>query len=407
MQRPWQPDDHLALERLQRIRRRGRIALFDPGSSKLAWGIATWGAESPEQGSERIAIRAADSVASRGYRGEVVTDMRELEASVRELVDSVESRAGSGRVDDVMVAVGGRDVKSCFIRGDARVAGREVTDRDMLRAMRNCGVPDLPDGHLLLHALPVHYAVDDRDGIFDPRRMVGRRVTVDMVWITVRESSVRELESCLANCGLRVAGFIAKPYAAGLGCPPAPDGVAACIDLGAATTGVSVFARGRCIYTAVLPWGGRQITEVIARHKGVDLAEAERRKCNAGDAPCTESMEIASADLRKLFKEALACVDDAEFSGAQGRKAWLCGGGSQFQRVLEAARTMGCPVEVAKPSGVWWPSEQAGKPEYTTLAGLARHAREGLREMWDYDLALSGGVISVFQRTIRWMRDSW
>lgn len=403
----WQPDDHQAVEWLHRIRRRGRIALFDPGASKLAWAIATWGGESQESGEERIVIRHAESVEARGFRGEEVSNMEELEGAVRKLVDLTESHAGSGRVDDVMVAVGGRDLKSSFIRGDARVSGREVAERDMLRAMRNCGDPKLPDGHLLLHALPVHYAVDDRDGISDPRRMVGNRITVDMVWITVRESTVRELENCLYNCGLRAAGFIAKPYATGLGCPLGTEGVAACIDLGEATTGLSVFAHGRCIYAAALPWGGRRTTESIARHKGVDLQEAERRKCGANEVPCTESIEIASTDLRKLFAEALRCIDDAEFSEAQGRRVWLCGGGSRFERVREAAQVLRCPVEVAGPSGVWWPSEAAAKPEHTTLAGLARHARNGFRELRDYEQALNRGVLSAFQRTLRWMRDSW
>lgn len=407
MRRAWQPDDHPAVERRQRVRRRGRIAVFDPGASKLVWGIATWSSELADSGSARITIRGAGSVEARAYRGEEVTNMRDFEASLREVVDQVESRAGSGRVDDVMVAVGGHGLCSRFIRGDAKVSGREVTERDMLRAMRNCGTPSPPRDYMLLHAMPVHYAVDDRDGIFDPRRMVGQRITVDMVWIMVRERTLRELENCLDNCGLKPAGFVAKPYATGLGCPSDPDGVAACVDLGAATTGVSVFARNRCIFATVLPRGGRRITETIARHMNTSEADAESRKRGVREPPCTESAEIAHAELRGLLEEVRTTVGDAEFHQAQDRKVWLAGGGSRFSHVREAARVLGCPARVNKPSGVWWPSEEAEWPEYTTLAGLARYARDGLREMWDYEIALSGGMLSAFQRTMRWMRDSW
>lgn len=404
----WDPGDRQVLERLARARRRGRVAVVDPGSAKIAMGIARWDPEEAvgEERQAQLALAGAESVSTEGYVAGEMRDLRSFERSLREVIDTVERRAGCGRVDDVVIAVDG-GIGCHYARGDAAVTGNKVTERDMLRAMRQCGRPVLDAHSMALHALPVHYSLDDRDGIADPRGLTGKRITVDVVWLTVRRGAVRELETCARNCGLRPVGFVAKPYATALGCTSEERGTIACVDMGATTTGASVTVNGKCVFADSIRLGGADVTETISRDLGIDLPEAEAKKRGSTGDGDPEVRAIVVRALRGSMIEVRKMLERAEFSQVPGRIVRLSGGGSNCAGVREAARVLDCKIERGLPRGVWWPSADAARPEYTTLAGLARFARRNEPECWEYQHGLQGSVVGIIGRTMRWMREAW
>ncbi len=368
------PGDTALCDRLARARQRKRIVLLDPDGRRATCAIIEWGSEAAGSAarSGRPAVAAVYSCENDGYAGDRVSDMRAFERTLRGVFDTTEREARLGRVDELLVAVSDRDLGCHYGRGDARVSGGRVDERDMLRSMRRCARPKLGADEVILHALPVHYSLDDRDGIHNPRDLAGQRLTVDMVWITGRRGLLDDLSHCARGCGLRPAGFVARPYAAGLGCNPSTNrraGGYACIDLGEGCTGVSMFLKGAVVF--------------------------------AGSA-------AAGRNWPELFQEVKEQLAQAEFNEMPKRSVFLTGPGARGREVEEVAtRILNCRVETGQPGGVWWPDEQAAAPESAALVGLARYVHSPIWEYWDYERKFAGGVSGVVQRTFRWMMKAW
>lgn len=394
--------------------RRGRIALLDAGGSKISFAIAELAdAAEPEQSpsNAEISVLAATDVDSAGYaRGEIY-DMRGFVRACQAAIREVEAKAGRGPVDEVVVSIDGQSMQSHYGRGSASLSNGAVTDRDLCRAMRSCAKPKLPTGHSILHAIPVHWSVDDREGLSDPRGLTGDRLEVDVVWMSVRNTILQELSECARRCGLKPAAFVAKPYASGLGClDPGQDEQAdlACIDFGATSTGVAVFIKGICIFVQSIPYGGYDLTEKIAKSLDCSLEEAEYLKQEIGTGRHNPAVEhIVEQEMRTLIFQIRDALHASEFSGIPGRRVRLVGGGCRIPIVQDLAGILAQFIEYGRPCGVWWPAEKGGDPEYVTLVGLAQFVHTGAPEMEDFERAMRNPVSGVLQKTFHWMATSW
>ena len=406
--------DRQMLERLERARRRGRVLLLDPGSANLAGAMACWDAEEEEErrvSGIRTVLAGAATVPSRGTGVHGVNDVREFQRTLRELVDRVERRAKRGAVDEVLIAIQSRNLVSHHARGDARISGGAVSDRDVLKALSRCARPPGGSQRAILHAFPVQYSVDDRDGILDPRGLAGDSIIADIIWITVDRPALEELSRCAEACGLKPAGFVAAPYAAGFAC--ADDRRAgtgyACVDLGASATGISIFLRGRCIHCSALPIGGSTVSARIAHVLNLDLEDAERARRGTGPGAKRPEVRLVSEEVMvRQLEQVRDLLMEEEFYQMPGRAVRLSGGGAKDPLALElASRILSCHVEPARARKVWWPSERAADPEFTGVQGLARFAREAPLDLRGLERALSGSVVGLVRRTVHWVASNW
>ena len=172
--------DLLATQRTMRLMRRaamgrGVAAVLDVGSSKVACFVlrlegppgAPEDEIGPMGGQGRVRVIGAAATRSRGVRfGEIAT-MRETEAAIRTVVQAAQGEAGE-RVDHVMACLAGADPRSYGLAGATMVRG-EVSEADVARAMASCEPPEMGAGRHVLHAQPVHFALDHRAGLADPR----------------------------------------------------------------------------------------------------------------------------------------------------------------------------------------------------------------------------------------------
>ncbi len=404
--------DRLMLERLERARRRGKVLLLDPGSATLCGAMACWDAEEEDQTlAIRTILAGAVSIPSRGMGVHGVNDVREFQRALRELVDRVERRAKRGAVDEVVIAIQSRSLVCHHARGDARISGDAVSDRDILKALSRCARPPGGSQRAILHAIPVQFSVDDRDGILDPRGLAGNSIIADIIWITVDRSALDELSRCAEACGLKPAGIVAAPFAAGIACADERQrGTGyACLDMGASATGVSMFLRGKCIHCSTLPNGGSGVAARISHVLGLDLEDAEKA-CKGGGpgGKRPEARWIVEEAHIRLFEQIRDLLMEEEFYHMPGRAVLLSGGGAKDPRVSGiAARILSCHVSPARARNVWWPSERAADPEFIGLQGLARFAREAPADLRGLERALSGSVVGLVRRTVHWVSSNW
>jgi cell division protein FtsA len=218
--------------------------------------------------------------------------------------------------------------------------------------------------------------------------------------VTADEVAIRNIMLCIERCHLGVAGLVAAPYASALAVL-SPDEAklgAACIDFGAGTTTLSVFADGHCIHTDAIALGGNFITTDIAHALAAPLQHAERLKTLHGSAFATPSDEreiitypsvgdasqrtlnhIAKAQLTAIIRPRIEHILDlmrrrlasSGHASEMARALVLTGGGSQLTGLSDLASNMfGRPTRLGRPRQINGMPEGASAPGFASAMGV-------------------------------------
>lgn len=385
-----------------RLRARGGlIAALDIGSTKICCFIARL---DEQRGQQRVArVVGIGHQAARGVRSGAIVDLEAAEASIRAAVSAAEQMAGT-TVQGVIVNVSGGQPTSRTIGVEVSIAGQQIADSDMRRALGHTQAEDDGEEREVIHSIPVGFSIDGNRGIRDPRGMFGDRLGVDMHLITAQASAIRNLAACVARCHLEIDAMVVAPYAAGLAClvEDEMDLGATVIDMGGGTTSIAVFFDGNVVFTDCVRVGGAHVTGDIARGLSTPLAQAERIKtlygsAVAGPADDREAIEVplvGEDDARAVtqiprsllvgiihprVEETLELVrgrlEASGFDKLAGRRAVLTGGACQLAGVRDlAARILDKQVRIGRPLKLGGLAEATSGPAFATAAGLVGYA---------------------------------
>ena len=369
---------------MNRTKRQRIVTALDVGTSKICCLIAKmqsapdWldGRGEPVQ----FEILGFGHHRAEGLKGGMVTHLDNAEHCIRSAVDEAERMAGV-TVEDAMVAVTCGRLKSESFSASVALPTGIVREDDTLRILA---------GGTVLHALPTGYRLDDNVGIRDPHGMCGERLVIDIHAVTADEVALRNVMLCVERCHLGVARLVAAPYASALSVitPDEASLGVACIDFGAGTTTLSVFADGHFIHIDAIALGGNGITTDIARALGAPLEHAERLKTLHGSAFATPSDEgeiitypaVGEVDRRSMnqildfMRRRLAASAPASEAA---QNLVLTGGGSQLTGLPELASNMfGRPVRLGRPRAMHGLAEGAG-PDFAVATGLLLQSDRG------------------------------
>jgi cell division protein FtsA len=168
-------------------RRTAIVAALDIGTSKVACLIARLKPQPPQEVLRRrshgIEILGLGHTESYGIKSGAVVNLAEAEEAVRHAVDVAE-REASVQLESVVLSVSSGRPASEFYAINVNVAGSSVTDGDIARALAaGCNHSTRP-GTVVLHSLPIGFALDGVRGVGEPRGMLAREFGVDMHVVT-------------------------------------------------------------------------------------------------------------------------------------------------------------------------------------------------------------------------------
>ncbi|MEM9198140.1 MAG: cell division protein FtsA [Pseudomonadota bacterium] len=432
-------------DRLRAALRRGTIGVLDVGSSKIACLVvkidpdrleaAPVPGRRAQAGLDAIRVVGFTNIQARGVALGEVAVIDEAERRIRAVVARAQRYAGE-RIDEVVVALSGAQPRSYGVSGQAMVAQGEVTAQDIGAAMGRSLLPDFGEGRDVILAQPVNFTLDHRTGLADPRGQVGARLAVDMHMLTVSHAAIRNLAYVVRRCDLDLAGVTTSAYAAGLSALVEDEMElgAACIDLGAETTSVSVFLRRHMIFADTLRLGGAHVTQDIAHAFAASLDDAERTKIKHGDVQSTSRDDREMIELRRIgterqferrmitrtdligvirprmeeiLEEARMRLDAAGFECLPSQRVVLTGGGSQMPGLEDlATRILGRQVRIGRPLRIQGLPQAAATAPFAALVGLAAHAARPQDECWDFELSAGQGPMRL-RRALRWFRENW
>ena len=421
-------------------RRSAIVAALDIGTSKIVCLIAQLkpqtAPDSLRQRSHGIEILGIGHTEARGIKAGAVINMAEAEQAVRHAIDLAE-RDASVQLESVVLSMSCGRPSSEFYAVSVNVAGSSVTDGDVARALAAGCDHSVRDGRVVLHSLPIGYALDGVRGMGEPRGMLAREIGVDMHVVTADIAAARNLMLLVERCHLEVETMVASPYVAGLSTIADDDADigAALIDLGAGTTTIAVFSSGRFTYADGFAMGGNQVTMDLARGLNARISDAERIKTFYGSV-LAESDErdmitvpavndddregprlVSRASLVRIIKprveEILEMVRDrlavSPFASEPRAHVILTGGGSQLTGLPElAARILNRPVRIGRPLGMSGLPESAKGPAFAVASGLLVYPQTAHLEHFEprrtRHLMTGTGYLA---RVGRWLRESF
>lgn len=422
-------------------RRSAIVAALDIGTSKVVCLIARLRPQTPSEVLRRrthaIEVIGLGHCEARGMKGGAVINLAEAESAVRNAVDLAEREAGV-QLESAVVAVSSGRLTSELYAATVNVAGPAITEHDVARVLTAGSHHSVRPGSVVLHSLPIGYALDGVRGVGEPRGMLGHEFGVDMHAVTADTAAARNLMFAVERCHLAVETMVAAPYVAGLSVLADDEAEigAALIDMGAGTTTAAVFSGGRFIHANGFALGGHHVTMDLARGLNARVADAERIKTFYGSVLAGGSDErdmitvppvgeddreppqfVSRASLVRIIKprveEILEMVRDrlaaSPFAAEPRARVVLTGGASQLTGLPDlAARILNRPVRVGRPLGIAGLPDAAKGPAFAVAAGLLVYPQVAHLEHFEprktRHLMTGTGYIA---KVGRWLRESF
>jgi cell division protein FtsA len=395
------------------------FGLLDIGTSKTVAGVVVAeyvaGATQPS-----LRLAGFGMQRSKGVKAGVLTDLDEAEAVVRGVISQAERAAGISVGGFTMSLTAGR-LSSVHCTARTEIETDSVTQEDLARLTSAGESYAERNGRTLIHLNHLGYEVDGAHGVRDPLGLSARRVSAGLHAVTADEAPLRNLLVLIDRCYASCDGLVASPYASALAAttPEERQFGVTCIDFGAGTTSIALFADGRFTGTDVIPVGSQHITYDIAKALQTPLAEAERIKTLYGtllNAQSDEhesfsypiageeddgSYETSKARLTDIIRprvhQILGLVRERLSLNAASRyvgdKVVLTGGASQLIGLPGfVADEFGRSVRLGRPADLPGLTASLSGPQLATLSGLAIIAARG-----DGELNMARGRKAVTQ----------
>lgn len=423
--------------------RRGVIAVLDIGTFKVACLVLRFdGAEVEDEGIGAMAgqsafrVIGAATTRSRGVKFGEIDTVHETERAIRTAVQAAQKMANA-RVDHVIVSLSGARPRSYGLTGEVEIQTGTVEDQDIGRVLSMCDMPDIGPGREVLHAQPVNFSLDHRTGLGDPRGHVGNKLACDMHLLTVDAAAIEMLLHCVKRCDLELAGVASAPYVAAMSSLVEDEQElgAACIDLGAGATSLSIFMKKHMIFADTVRMGGAHVTRDISQGLQIPMDDAERIKTKFGGLMATglddreiielegqtgdwhhDRRTVSRAELigvmrprvEEILEEARARLDAAGFEHLPSQRIVLTGGSAQIPGLDGlASRILGNQVRLGRPMRVAGLPQSAYGSAFSACVGLSLFAASPQDEWWDFDLPADRLPARSLRRAVKWFRDNW
>jgi cell division protein FtsA len=378
------------------------ICGIDVGSSNIRTII---GQLMPSE--EKLRIIGVGVAESYGVRKGIIIDIEETLKSINESVEEAERTAGVS-IHQAMVSIGGNHITSQYSKGVVAVgrADGEVSDDDIERVIAAAQAISIPPNKEIIHIIPKNYSLDDQKNIKDPLGMNGVRLEVDALIIEGMVPYIKNLGRCFEAAGIEVENFVLSPLAVSLSTLNKRQkelGVVL-IDIGGGTTSIAVFEENDLLASAVIPVGGKHITNDIAIGLRTSIDVAEKIKLEFGNAipreigknddinlaeidPGEEGIvsrhhvaEIIEARLEEIFnlvnKELKAIKKDKLLPAG----AVLTGGTSKLPGAVDLAKEiLSLPAQTGFPAPMGGLVDKVDDPSFATVVGLLMWSFENIQ----------------------------
>src|SRR6201993_690787 len=305
-------------------------------------------------------------------------------------------------LNEVYVGIAGHHIKSLQTRGDIvrQNTDEEIKQEEIDRLVADQYRTYIPAGDQIIDVIPQEFTVDNFQNIPNPIGYSGIKIGANFHIITGDKNAIRNITRSVDKAGLQTKDLVLQPLAsaAAVMCDQDLEAGVAIVDIGGGTTDMAVFYEGILKHTAVIPFGGENITNDIKTGLGVLKTQAEQMKVQFGSALSNEAKTNAFITIpglrgmpaKEISVKNLANIIQARMSEIMDFVSYhlkqvgldnkmlnggivLTGGGSQLKHLIQLTEyvtglnaRIGYPTEHLASGHI----EELAKPTYSTCIGL-------------------------------------
>lgn len=372
------------------------IVGLDIGTTKIA-AIA---GRKNEHG--KLEILGFGKAASNGVKHGMVLNIDQTIKAIQTALENCYASNPNLEINEVYVGIAGHHIKSLQTRGDIvrQHIDEEIRQEEIDRLITDQYRTYIPAGDQIIDVIPQEFTVDNFQNIPNPIGYSGVKVGANFHIITGDKNAIRNINRSVTKAGLRTKDLVLQPLAsaAAVMCDQDLEAGVAIVDIGGGTTDLAVFYDGILKHTAVIPFGGENITQDIKTGLGVLKIQAELMKVQFGSALSDEAKTntfITIPGLRGLAAKEISVKNLANIIQARMSEILdfvtyhlkqvgldnkllnggviLTGGGSQLKHLLQLTEyvtglnaRIGLPNEHLAGGHI----DELAKPMYSTCIGL-------------------------------------
>jgi cell division protein FtsA len=371
-------------------------------------------------------IVGVGSAPNTGMRKGTVVNLSGPAQAIDDALGEAERMSGY-QVNEATLSINGTHILSTHADGMIAVGGADhtINYEDLSRIEEVATTGKVPANREILDVVPHAYKLDGQDNIKDPLGMTGTRLEVDAHVVSALVPHLTNLQKSAETAKVTPHGIVVAGIAAAravLSEQQLENGVAL-IDIGGATTNLAIYEEGDLQYSAVLPFGGINITNDLAIGLKTDPEIAEKVKVehtsalakgensgislkHDGEIYTFETKdidEIVEARLEEIFEAIQIELKKAGRAGKLPGGVVLTGGTAQLKDIAEyAKKSLGLAARIGKTSGYGGVADDIANPQYATVVGLmlidaeSAHLKNGPKKKAANPLAGAGGFVSKF-----------
>lgn len=339
---------------------------------------------------------------SNGVKHGQVLNIDETIKAIRAALDNCMASNTGIEFKEVYVGIAGHHIKSLQTRGDIvrQDTNEEITQREIDQLVADQFKTYIPAGDQIIDVIPQEFTVDNFQNIPNPIGYGGVKVGANFHIITGDKNAIRNINRAVEKSNLITKDLVLQPLASAsavMGQEDLEAGVAI-VDIGGGTTDLAVFYEGILKHTAVIPFGGENITNDIKTGLGVLKTQAEQMKVQFGSALSNEAKSNAFITIpglrgmpaKEISVKNLANIVQARMSEIMDFVSYhlkqvgmdnrmlnggivLTGGGSQLKHLIQLTEyvtglnaRIGFPTEHLAAGHL----DELAKPTYSTCIGL-------------------------------------
>lgn len=271
------------------------ITAIDIGTSKIRTVIGRFDQEDVKN----FHVLGIGIASSNAIRKGNILDMEEFKNNLDKSLEEAEKMAGE-QISWAFLSFNSSSFEVITSKWVIAVSGSEISQEDIDRVldMAKNGV-DMPNKEIL-KVIPEYFVVDLEDGVKNPLGMSARKLEVIANIFSMNTNVLNNIRKAVADVGIEIYDIYPNLLSS-------PEGVltkrqkelgVVCIDIGASTTGITIYEEGVMKFASLIGIGGDNVTSDIALGVRTSIDIAERLKLDYAELNLEKWDE--QIDLSKL-----------------------------------------------------------------------------------------------------------
>ncbi|WP_371373563.1 cell division protein FtsA [Thalassotalea aquiviva] len=408
---------------MPKVTDRNLVVGLDIGTSKI---VAVVGEVTPDN---KLSIIGVGHHPARGMDKGGVNDLNLVIQSIGRAVNEAQLMADC-QISSVYLGISGKHISCQNENGMVPINDNEVVQEDVDNVIHTARSVPMSAERRILHVLPQEYSVDVQDGIKSPIGMSGVRLEAKVHIVSCANDMSKNIVKCVERCDLNADQLIFSALASSYAVLTEDEkelGVCV-VDMGAGTMDISIFTGGALRHSAVIPVGGNQVSNDIAKIFRTPLSHAEDIKVQYACAlrqmvSMEENIEVPSVGgrpARTMSRHTLAEVvepryhelfeliqEEIKSSGLEDQIAAgivLTGGTAKMEGVTEfAEEVFQMPVRIGLPLNIQGLTDYVNDASYSTVVGLLQYGLEAAT-LKQAETTTADSVQGVFTRLKNWFK---